>query len=64
MVLAVASSFVLLVALLFLVVRDVKGVNCTLVPALSTCQCVLSGGYHGLVDLAPIFKNGPINNKQ
>jgi hypothetical protein len=64
MVLAVASSFVLLVALSFLVVRDVKGINCTLVPALSTCQCVLSGGYHGLVDLVPIFKNGAINNKQ
>jgi hypothetical protein len=60
MVLAVASSFVLLVALSFLVVRDVKGINCTLVPALSTCQCVLSGGYHGLVDLAPIFRNGAI----
>ena len=59
-----ASNFVLLVGLSLLAVRDVKGVKCTLSSMLNTCQCALSGGYHGLVDLAPIFKSGAINNKQ
>ena len=54
------ARLLLFVSLSLFAFRGSSAVKCT-VDGYNPCRCILSDGYRGIVDLTPIFKNGPID---
>ena len=52
-------SLLLFLASLWLTFEDRDAVKCT-IKEYNPCRCILSDGYRGIVDLMPIFKDGPL----
>ena len=53
------QSLPLFLASLWLTFEDGDAVKCT-IKEYNPCRCILSDGYRGIVDLMPIFKDGPL----